>query len=165
METLHDAETRQLESFIKSRSKELDMDINSLRKKMGTTHESIENDSLKSKVTASDLNVIGVGFGKVEFNNDAFNENVTKIKGSMPTFLLDPAKTSIQPNTVKDHLVLFLAKIKLSKTLTLLQKLCSSFYFLINTVNVLSCFRNGRRKHEQTGTKRTTFTIGSSSSR
>ena len=115
LETLQDAESRQLESFIKSRSQELDADIKAMRHKLKIPDDSIENDSLKARVAAVNLNVTGVGLGRVEFNTDNFSQNVTKLKNSIPEFKLDPSKNSIQPKTVKDHLVLFLAKIKISK--------------------------------------------------
>lgn len=115
IETLHDAEIRQQQEFIKSRSIQLDKEIKDLRSQMKISGDSIENDSLNNRTAASDLHVSGFGLGRVEFNNDKFTQNVTKMKTSLPQFQLDASKTNIQPKTVKDHLVLFLAKIKLSK--------------------------------------------------
>ena len=115
LETLQDAETRQLESFIKTRSQELDEDIKSIRQKLKMSDNSVENDSLKARVAAVDLNVTGKGLGRVEFNTETFTQNVTKMKDTLPKFQLDPSRHNIQPKTVKDHLVILLAKIKLSK--------------------------------------------------
>lgn len=113
METLHDAEIRQQQTFIKSRSQQLDQEIKALRQQLKLSDDSIENDSLKAKVAATDLNVTGFGLGKVEFDNDKYTQSVTKMKVNLPQFQLDGARSNIQPRTVKDHLVVFLAKIKL----------------------------------------------------
>jgi hypothetical protein len=116
METLHDAEIRQQQSFIKSRSQQLDQEIKALRQQLKVSDDSIENESLKAKVASIDLNVKGFGLGRVEFDNDKYTQDVTKMKVNLPQFQLDEARSKIQPKTVKDHLVMFLAKIKLSKT-------------------------------------------------
>jgi hypothetical protein len=113
METLHDAEIRQQRSFIKSRSQQLDQEIKTLRDQLKTSEDSIENDSLKAKVAAVDLNVKGYSLGKVEIDNDKYTQNITNVKVNVPQFQLDGARSNIQPKTVKDHLVIFLAKIKL----------------------------------------------------
>lgn len=116
LESLQDAETRQLESFIKSRNRELDADIKTLRVKLGTGSGSLENDSLKDKVASIDMGVRGVGMGRVEFDTSSFLDNVTKIQTSSGTvpLSLDPTRSKAQ-STVRDHLVILLAKIKLSK--------------------------------------------------
>lgn len=113
METLHDAEIRQQQTFIKNRSQQLDQEIKALRQQLKLSEDSIENDELKAKVAATDLNVSGIGLGKVEIDNDRYTQNVTKMKVNLPQFQLDGARSNIQPKTVKDHLVVFLAKIKL----------------------------------------------------
>lgn len=115
IETLHDAEIRQQQTFIKTRSLQLDQEIKALRQQLRVSDDSIENDSLKASVAAASLNVRGFGLGKVEFNNDMFEQNATKMKVNIPQFKLDDSKSNIKPKTVKDHLVIFLAKIKLSK--------------------------------------------------
>lgn len=115
METLHDAEIRQQQEFIKTRSRQLDEEIKTLRTQLKVSGDSIENDTLKAKNT-SNLHVSGFGLGRVEFNNDKFADNATTMKTtSALQFKLDETKSNIQPKTVKDHLVIFLAKIKLSK--------------------------------------------------
>lgn len=115
METLHDAEIRQQQEFIKTRSRQLDEEIKTLRTQLKVSGDSIESDALKAKNT-SNLHVSGFGLGRVEFNNDKFADNATTMKTtSTLQFKLDETKSNIQPKTVKDHLVIFLAKIKLSK--------------------------------------------------
>lgn len=117
METLHDAEIRQQQSFIKSRSEQLDREIKSMREHLKLADSSIENESLRTAVaSATDLKVQGFGLGKVEFNDDKYTQSVSKMKNNLPQFQLDESKSNIKPKTVKDHLVMFLAKIKLSKT-------------------------------------------------
>lgn len=115
IETLHDAEIRQQQSFIKTRSLQLDQEIKALRQQLKVSDDSMENDSLKSSIAATNLNVRGFGLGKVEFNNDIYDQSVTKVKMNIPQFQLDESKSKIKPKTVKDHLVILLAKIKLSK--------------------------------------------------
>lgn len=116
METLHDAEIRQQQDFIKTRSRQLDEEIKTLRSQLKISGDSIENDSLKARNASSDLKVSGFGLGRVEFNNDKFADSATTMKTTNTLqFKLDDSKSNIQPKTVKDHLVIFLAKIKLSK--------------------------------------------------
>ena len=139
METLHDAEIRQQQSFIKSRSEQLDREIKSMRDHLKLADSSVENESLKTAVaSASDLSVRGFGLGKVEFDDDKYTQNVSIMKNNLPQFQLDESRSSIKPKTVKDHLVMFLAKIKLSKTSAVLfnficlvlswRMYCSFFY-------------------------------------
>lgn len=134
METLHDAEIRQQQSFIKTRSQQLDQEIKNLREQLKVSEDSVENDSLKASVAAVDLKVKGFGLGKVEFDNDKYTQNVTKMKINLPKSQLDRSRNNIQPKTVKDHLVIFLAKIKLSKEFDLfvcLSKLLQNLLKLI----------------------------------
>jgi len=153
METLHEAEIRQQQDFIKTRSRQLDEEIKTLRSQLKITDDSIESESLKTRASASTMHVSGFGLGRVEFNNDKYTENVAKMKVNVPQFHLDESKSSIQPKTVKDHLVIFLAKIKLSKysnpSLQLIRHLIFLFF----------AFRNGRREHERCRAKRAAATV------
>lgn len=143
MKTLHDAEIRQQQEFIKTRSRQLDEEIKTLRSQLKVSGDSIENDSLKARNSSSDLRVSGFGLGRVEFDNDRFADIAPKMKTTNTLqFKLDESKSNIQPKTVKDHLVIFLAKIKLSKLLI-------SFTNLVIIYNDIlwSHYRNGRCEH------------------
>lgn len=116
IESLHDAENHQLTSFIKTRSMELDKDIKSLRQKLKLSDSTMENDELTSRSAGNKLSVSGVGLGRVNLDSDAISHTYVPKKPENPTFKLDPAHTKTQSKpTVKDHVVLFLARIKLSK--------------------------------------------------
>lgn len=114
LETLQHAESRQLESFIKNRSKELDNDINKLRTKLKLTDTlSIEDHDLNMKVASNDLNVKGYGLGRVEFNEESINLNKTKLKNSIRDVDLNSSKVINEPRNIKDQLITILARIKL----------------------------------------------------
>lgn len=153
METLHDAEIRQQQDFIKTRSRQLDEEIKTLRSQLKISDDSIENDSLKTRASASSMHVSGFGLGRVEFNNDKYTENVAKMKVNVPQFHLDESNSKIQAKTVKDHLVIFLAKIKLSKFDN------PSLQPIPHLTMPLYSFRNGRREHERCRAARATSAI------
>ncbi len=141
IESLHKAETHQLTSFIKTRSMELDSDIQRLQNKLklsGTTNS--DNDHLSAKTAGLSLAVSGKGLGRVSLDRNTISEYKEEpIKTGPARFDLDPSKTKTPVQTVpitKDHLVLLLARIKLSEFNKFSCTVC-------NTSESVCLFRNG----------------------
>ena len=113
--TLQEAEAKQLESFIKTRNKELDQEISDLRGRLNKAGSgSIENAPLAAKA-GKDLAVQGIGLGKAEFETDLMNHNDEAYTRRNVEFKLDPSRTKSSQQPTNDHLVTLLAKIKISK--------------------------------------------------
>ncbi len=128
IESLHEAENHQLNSFIKTRSLELDKDIKALRQKLKLSESStIENDELTSKTAGMNLSVSGFGLGRVNLDTETIShDRGANRKLANPTFKLDPTKTKTQPssssNSGSHHpLITLLARIKLSKFVVTVQ--------------------------------------------
>jgi hypothetical protein len=142
IESLHKAETHQLTSFIKSRNNELDADIQRLQQKLKLSNTTTSNnDHLNSMTASQNLAVSGKGLGRVSLDTDAISNNRQEsIRTDSMRFNLDPSKTRV-PTTAapvtKDHLVLLLARIKLSEFILTSQ---------LRPIIFLSLFRNGRQQ-------------------
>ena len=116
LETLQQAETKQLESFIKSRSTELDRDIRRLKHqlKLDDYEGGVENRDLAVKSASStDLNVRGRGLGHVEFKDDHGSYNQKPAINSNVNMMLESKVVREQPKTNSDQLILLLARMKL----------------------------------------------------
>lgn len=122
LESLHDAENSQLNSFIKTRNQELDGDIKRLREKLkvGDIH-SIESEKLIASTAATRLSVTGMGLGRVDLDADAISHGTERVAtnaaATEKVYKLDPSKTKPQVQGPKEHWKIFLARIKLSKCL------------------------------------------------
>lgn len=120
LETLQDAEMRQLETFIKKRSLELDGDIQKLQQQLHsrTTVNSVENEELAKKVLGPELGVQGVGLANADLGTNFTDSEATHVRGS-PSRNVDfeAARARAPPpkRAVSDHQINFLARIKLSK--------------------------------------------------
>ena len=109
--TLHDAETQQLQTFIKTRNSQLDEDIRNLENKLNSDYSNhssfIENDSLKDKASRNGLlGLVGKGIGKVTMEYPSSTDN---------SFNFQSGKLPISPSSYKNTLITLLARIKLSK--------------------------------------------------
>ena len=117
LQTLHQAETKQLESFIQTRSTELDRDIKRLRSQLkGVDHYGqavLENRDLAVKSASVDLNIRGHGLGHVEFKDDHSSYNQKPVINSTMSRILEGKVSREQPKTMNDQLILLLAKMKL----------------------------------------------------
>ena len=117
LQTLHQAETKQLESFIQTRSTELDRDIKKLRSQLkGVDHygqAGLENHDLAVKSSSVDLNIRGHGLGHVEFKDDHSSYNQKPVMNSTMSRILEGKVSREQPKTMNDQLILLLAKMKL----------------------------------------------------
>lgn len=117
LQTLHQAETKQLESFIQTRSTELDRDIKKLRSQLKGVdlygQASLENRDLAVKSASVDLNIRGHGLGHVEFKDDHSSYNQRPVINSTMSKILEGKVIREQPKTINDQLILLLAKMKL----------------------------------------------------
>lgn len=151
-------EVKQLEQFVKKRSQELDHEILSLRDKLKNTSTlpqsstldrsyktkafvgSVENDTLQHLVGESPLNVRGSGVNKVSLDPTLLMEesrqhaNEFASQSKKLQHQLDQIQHEKQGNLHdhKDHLVSFLAKLRLSKLIFIDPSFCVWLYLCAN---------------------------------
>ena len=114
--TLQNAEYRQLESFIKTRSRQLDGEIKVLKESLAAKGKNFtaENDSLQNASEAHKLNLQGEAIGKIALDPDYLSRETRKAGPSISKMKIDLDKSKTHPVS-KDLLVQLLAKMKLSK--------------------------------------------------
>ncbi len=133
-------EVKQLEQFVKKRSQELDDEILTLREKLKNANNfsasqsktlersykpkalvgSIENDSLNHLVGDQSLSIHGSGMNKVNLdprqlmNESRHNTNILARQSKRFEDQLEETKSLDKTDRHKDHLITFLAKLRLS---------------------------------------------------
>jgi hypothetical protein len=142
-QTVHEQEVKQLETYVKKRSEELDEEINSLRNKLKNRTlndvvndksssrrfgSSVEDASLKKVGYTSDgLTIGGKGLGKVNLDpsnllnqarkqNSRYDSETKKLEKMKSKHETTKKKVEMSEEE-RDHLITFLAKLKLSKSI------------------------------------------------
>ena len=124
--TLHDAETRQLEEFIKKRSKALDGDISEMRKKLGGVKADDALGTLGAAATFDKMKISGVSLlthsqgttGAAGGGSSSSSSSELDAAAARRAEMERTLAASSQPRaaTMKDRLGTFLARIKISKS-------------------------------------------------